>query len=126
MPTHGKSCDLAGGTHNGCIGIQTDYEDAYKSIIRHVIHDHKATDTFFLAGIRDEVNSQLRLRYWQEVMKEVGLPCWDDRIAYGNYLESEAVLIMENTVLKRKPLPRAIFCANDGMAAAGAQAKASA
>ena len=62
-----------GGTHSGCIGIQTDYEEAYRSIVRHVIRDHKATDTFFLAGIPDEINSQLRLRYCQEVMEEEGL-----------------------------------------------------
>ena len=107
-----------GGAHNGCIGIQTDYEEAYKSIIRHVIRDHKATDTFFLAGIPDEINSKLRLRYWREVLTEEGLPCGEDRVAYGNYLESEAAHITENTILKRENMPRAVFCANDGMAAA--------
>lgn len=107
-----------GGTHRGCISLHCDYEAAYKSIIRHVVREHKATDTFFLAGIRGEVNSQMRLRFWQEVMKEEELPCGGDRFAYGNYLESEAAYITENVILKREPVPRAIFCANDGMAAA--------
>ncbi len=107
-----------GGPHPGCMSIRCDYEDAYKSIICHVVREHKAADTFFLAGIKDEVNSQLRLRFWQEVMTEEGLPCGEDRVAYGNYLKSEAALITENVILKREPVPRAIFCANDGMAAA--------
>ena len=107
-----------GGTHRGCISLRCDYEDAYKSIIRHVVRAHKATDTFFLAGIKGEVNSQMRLRFWQEVMKEEGLPCGGDRFTYGNYLESEAAYITENVILKRETVPRAVFCANDGMAAA--------
>ena len=106
------------GTHRGCISIRCDYEDAYKSILRHVVREHQAADTFFLAGIRDEVNSQMRLRFWQKVMQEEGLPCDEDRITYGNYLESEAARITENVILKRERIPRAVFCANDGMAAA--------
>ncbi len=64
-----------GGVHNGCISISTDYEKAYKAVLRHVVRDHGAKDTFFLTGIKDETNSRLRLRYWQEVMTEEGLPC---------------------------------------------------
>lgn len=107
-----------GGVHNGCVSITTDYEDAYKTVIRHVVREHEAKDTFFLAGIQDEVNSRLRLRCWQEVMAEEGLPCGDDRIAYGNYLESEASLTTEKMITERSEMPRAVFCANDGMAAA--------
>lgn len=51
-------------------------------------------------------------------MAEEGLPCGEDRIAFGNYLESEARLITETVIAERKPMPRAVFCANDGMAAA--------
>ena len=107
-----------GGVHNGCISISTDYEKAYKAVLRHVVRDHGAKDTFFLTGIKDETNSRLRLRYWQEVMTEEGLPCGEDRIACGNYLESEARLITEKIIAERKPMPQAVFCANDGMAAA--------
>ncbi len=108
---------LQGDSNPNCISILCDYEDAYKSLIRHVIHDHGAKDTFFLAGIEEEVNSQRRLRYWQEVMEEVGLPCQEDRIAYGNYLEADAQRITETCILVNDPVPRAVFCANDGMAA---------
>ena len=83
-----------------------------------MVRDHGAKDTFFLAGITDETNSRLRLRCWQEVMAEEGLPCGEDRIAFGNYLESEARLITETIITERKPIPRAVFCANGGMAAA--------
>ncbi|MBR3333760.1 MAG: EAL domain-containing protein [Clostridia bacterium] len=107
-----------GGIHDNCISMPCDYQDAFKELIRHVVRDHGAEDTFFMAGIRGEVNSQTRLRYWQEVMEEEGLPFGDDRIAYGNYVEKDARLITEKMIRERKSLPRAIFCANDGMAAA--------
>ena len=107
-----------GGIHDSCISISCDYEDAYKEIIRHVIRDHGAEDTFFIAGIPEEVNSGIRVRCWQDVMREAGLPCGEDRIAYGNYIEQEARTITEKLIRERKPLPRAVFCANDGMAAA--------
>ena len=107
-----------GGIHNNCISIPCEYEDAFKAIIRHVVHDHGARNTFFMAGIPEEINSKTRLRCWQEVMAEEGLPCGADRVAYGNYTEKDARLIMEQLLTGSKPLPQAIFCANDNMAAA--------
>ena len=107
-----------GGIHGSCISIPCEYEDSYKEIIRHVVREHHARDTFFIAGIREEVNSMTRLRCWQEVMREEGLPCGEDRIACGNYLEKDARQITSGLIHSGKPLPRAIFCANDAMAAA--------
>jgi len=107
-----------GGIHGQCISIPNDCEDAFREIIRHVVREHGARDTFFLAGVREEPNSQTRLQCWQEVMREEGLPCGEDRIAFGNYVEKDARQITEKLIHERKPLPRAIFCANDAMAAA--------
>ena len=107
-----------GGIHDRCISMPNDCEEAYKDVIRHVVREHGARDTFYLAGLREEVNSRIRLGCWQEVMREEGLPCGEDRIAFGNYIEKEARQITEKLIRERKPLPRAIFCANDAMAAA--------
>ena len=107
-----------GGIHDHTISIVDDYEEPYKEIIRHVLRDHGVRDGFFIAGLKDEANSCLRLRCWQEVMTEFGLPCGEDRIAYGNYLDTLAVMIVQSMLEKEEPLPRAIFCANDSMAAA--------
>ena len=107
-----------GGVHENCISIQDNYEKPYKEILRHLVRDHGVKDFFYIAGLKDEENSRLRLRCWQEIMQEAGLPCGEDRIAYGNYLDSVAAEIAENLIRTRSPLPRAICCANDSMAAA--------
>ena len=41
-----------GGIHDNCISMPCDYQDAFKELFRHVVRDHGAEDTFFMAGIR--------------------------------------------------------------------------
>ena len=107
-----------GGVHENCFSIVDDYTDAYKQIIRHVIRDHGVTDPFFIAGLPNEDNSKLRLKCFREVLSECGLPCPEENIAYGNYLEPVAAEIVRNLIAARPKLPRAFICANDSMAAA--------
>ncbi len=106
-----------GGVHPGCISIVDDYEEPYKEIIRHVLRDHGVRNAYYIAGLREEENSVLRLKCWQDVMREFGFPCGEDRFAYGNYLDTIAVEIVQS-LLNGGKLPEAIFCANDSMAVA--------
>ena len=46
----------------GCWSIVNDYEPSFKSLLRHVITDHGARDTFFIAGMKNEPNSEDRFR----------------------------------------------------------------
>ncbi len=107
-----------GGRHPLCVSIVDDYSEVYKNLIRHVIRDHGVRDCFFIAGLRDEDNSRLRLHCWQEVMEEFGLPSGEEYFAYGNYLDTVAVQIVQALLEERAKPPRAVFCANDSMAAA--------
>ena len=107
-----------GGRHPLCESIVDAYEAPYKEMIRHILRDHGVLDCFYIAGLKDEDNSRLRLRCWQEVMEEFGLPSTEDFFAYGNYLDTVALLILQSLLEKRGTPPRAIFCANDSMAAA--------
>ena len=107
-----------GGKHKGCISIVDDYAESYKQIIRHVIRDHGARDTFFIGGLPDEDNSVLRLKCYREVLAECGLPCPEENIAYGDFIEPMAADIVRGLIRDRERLPRAIICANDSMAAA--------
>ena len=105
-----------GGIHDHCISIVDDYTDAYKSVIRHVIVDHGARNLFFIGGIPGEENAEKRLACYREVLAECGLPCRDEDIAYGNYLETIASEIIRKLLAEREKLPDAVICANDSMA----------
>ena len=106
-----------GGVREDCVSITDDYELPYKALIRHIIQDHDVRDLFYIAGLRNEENSMLRLRYFREVMAEFNLPVPEENIAYGNYLDTMAADIVRDLIEKKEHLPRAILCANDSMAA---------
>ena len=107
-----------GQIHEGCYCFVNDYRDAYKSLIRHVIVDHGARDTFFIAGVQGELNSDLRLSCYREVLSDLGLPCREENIAWGNYYGEPARGIIRMLLHSGRTLPRAVFCANDAMAIA--------
>lgn len=107
-----------GGRHPLCDSVIDDYEAPYKELIRHVLREHQVRDSFFIGGLPEEDNSRLRLKCWQEVMREFGLPSGEDCFAYGNFLDTVAVQIVRSLMQEREKLPRAIFCANDSMGAA--------
>ena len=107
---------LAGAQLPGCYTVVNDYEDGYKALLRHVIADHGAKDTFFIAGMKGEPNSEGRLKCYQEVLMECGLPFYPYRVSYGNYGARPAAEITRRIIGSRQELPDAIFCANDTMA----------
>ena len=116
--THGVPVICAGADLPGCFSVVNVYEDSYKALLRHVIADHGAKNTFFIAGMKDEPNSEGRLRCYREVLEELGLPFRDSQVAYGNYWSPPAREIVRQLIGSREKLPRAIFCANDTMAVA--------
>lgn len=114
---HGLPVFYLGGVREDCISITDDYEEPYKSLVRHLIRDHGVKDMFYIAGLRNEDNSIRRLRYFREVLEEYGIDCPEENIAYGNYLDTTAADITRELIRTREHMPRAILCANDSMAA---------
>ena len=113
---HGVPVILSGGSMPGCYSVANDYENCFKDLIRHVIRDHGARDTFFIAGMKNEPNSEDRFRCYREVLDESGIPFDPLRFAYGNYWAKPAAEITLSLIRSGKKLPDAIFCANDTMA----------
>ena len=116
--THSVPVFLVGAELPGCCTVVNDYEAGYKELIRHVIRDHGAKDTYFIAGMQGEMNSEGRMKCWQEVLEECGLRWHPGMIAYGNYWSKPAAEIVRKLIRSRDKLPDAIFCANDAMAVA--------
>ncbi len=103
----------------GCCSIVKEYREAYKSVIRHLIKEHGYTDTFFMAGKKEnDEDSVIRIQCYKEVLEENGLAFSDDMVGYGDYWSLPAKNVLEELIRKRKAPPRAIICANDLMAMA--------
>jgi EAL domain-containing protein (putative c-di-GMP-specific phosphodiesterase class I)/DNA-binding LacI/PurR family transcriptional regulator/GGDEF domain-containing protein len=113
---HNVPVILLGMELPGCYSVINDIEAGYKGLLRHVIRDHGAKDTFFIAGMKDEPNSESRLKCYREVLEECGLPFRSSQVAYGNYWAKPAADITRKLIRSREKLPDAIFCANDVMA----------
>lgn len=103
----------------GCASIVSDYRDAFKAVMHHVIRDHGVTDTFFIAGSKEnDPESANRITCYREVLSENGLPFSDELVDYGAYWDVPAKQVIRRLLKKRHRPPRAIFCANDYMAIA--------
>lgn len=108
---------MLGKELEGCYSIGSEATEAYTQIIRHVVEQHRATDTVFMAGRRqDDPDSETRIGCWRSVLGEAGLPCGDERIFYGEYWADPTLQTMEAIMANRSQPPHAIFCANDTMA----------
>lgn len=103
-----------------CFCIFNDYEDAYKSVMDHVIKHHGVTDTFFIAGrnVEEDLASKYRIKYYKEVLEANGLPFSEDLVDYGEYWDIPTIQVLQRLLKRRSKPPRAIFCANDYMAIA--------
>ncbi|MBQ6399308.1 MAG: EAL domain-containing protein [Clostridia bacterium] len=113
---HGVPVISVGSPHAGCHSIVNDPVPAYKALLRHVIGEHGARDTFFISGIPDEENAEQRLKCYREVLAEFSLPFLQENLDWGYYWSRPAVSITERLIREREKMPQAIFCANDAMA----------
>lgn len=119
---HNTPVILIRGEKEGCCSIISDYKEGFKAMMNHVIREHQAKDTFFIAGkAADDSESEKRIECYKEVLEENSLPFSDSMVAYGEYWDGPVIRIIEDMVSDGKKPPRAIFCANDYMAFAACE-----
>lgn len=107
---------LIGGESNDCLCIRKVYHDEYKAVMNHVIREHGITDTYFMGGLENNPDTEARLRCYQEVLKENGIPYDPKRVGYGSFWSLPASNLVRGMVSNGGKPPKAIFCANDHMA----------
>ena len=101
----------------GCYSVMSEYEKPFKDIIRHVVKEHGATDTYFMAGRKEgDVISEYRIKCYKEVLEENGIAFREDRIGYGNYWGQQAQTTFAEFLDREGKAPQAVICANDYMA----------
>ena len=107
------------GHNEGCFSIVNDYDEVYTDMIRHVIEDHHATSTFYMGGLsKEDPVSERRVNCYRRALEMCGLPFDESMVDYGEFWGDPAKRIVQRLYESGKPMPRAIFCANDYMALA--------
>lgn len=116
---HQKPVLVLEGDHDGCYLINGDYDEAFEALMTHVIREHKARHTYFMAGRKDgDPTSDRRIQCYRRAVESCGLPFEETNVGYGEYWSDPAKHIVQQMVECGKKLPDAIFCANDYMAIA--------
>lgn len=107
---------ILNGEGEGCYQVSNDCEDAFRDLIRHLLRDHQVTDTFFIAGRKEQdPHSEKRLRVYRETLEEFGIPYDESRVAYGEYGDGSAMRIPQELAHLER-MPKAFICADDRVA----------
>ncbi len=108
---------VIGKSYEGCVNVKFDHANGFAQIVRHIVCEHKMTNLHFMAGVKGNSFSDLRIDAFREVLEENNLPFSWDMVSYGDFwtdpTERETIKIIESG-----KLPQAIICANDKMAIA--------
>lgn len=108
---------MLGSETPGCFSVGVDYQEAYTSVLRHVVEEHGVTDTVYLAGRKEGDNDSVnRIACYRRVLEENGIAFNPENVFYGEYWEQPTLRAIEAMMQYRCKPPRAIFCANDSMA----------
>lgn len=100
----------------GLYYVGVDNAAGMKELCEHLITEHKIKNPMFLAGSKDNADSNLRLQVLKETMISHGLEFNDDNIFYTNWENAKTIDFVDDWCKSKKPLPDAFVCANDGLA----------
>lgn len=106
---------------DGCFNILYDYEKSFEKVVRHVIEFHGKRKVNFIAGKKDNIFSETRIRCFKKVLAENSIEFEDKRFGYGDFWEGPALSVLGKFLSVPEDFPEAIICANDTMAIAVAE-----
>lgn len=102
--------------YEGTPCIKFDYLTTFEQIVRHVIETHGCRTVNFMAGIKDNEFSEMRVSCFRKVLAENNIPFDERRLGYGNFWEGPTIQAMDDFMATGLPLPEAFICCNDSMA----------
>lgn len=89
------------------------YQGAFEAVEYLINAGHR--DIAHISGPKNHEHAQLRLKAYIDVLKKYNIPIREEYIVEGDYHKKSGMLAMER-LLKVRPLPSAVFVANDNMA----------
>ena len=107
---------LQGGKREGLSYIGSDNYYATKSMCDHLYNEHHIKNIIFIAGSKDSLDSELRLKAVKDYLEEKGDSDSLLDVYYTRWENAAADRYITRYIEEKKPFPDAFICANDGLA----------
>ncbi len=91
-------------------------EDFIEHITDHVIEKHNCKTLNFVAGMKNNLFSEQRLKAFKRSLKKHNLPFDKKRLFYGEFWEGKTLMEMDKFFESGISVPDAFICSNDVMA----------
>ena len=114
LPVTVLDCDEYPEFYN--IGI--DNYKAMRSLVDHVLDEHKVTLVNYISGPIANPEASARLNAFYDSMDAHSVPVDNDRIYLGEFRAADGKKAVDQFISSGMPRPQAIICANDAMALA--------
>ncbi len=98
--------------------IQPRQQESIYRITKHMIKDHGCRRIYCISGTEGNPASEERIAGYRQAMLEAGLPFRNDWIFYGGFWRTVPAEIGSRIAEGSIPMPEAVVCASDIMAAA--------
>lgn len=100
----------------GLYYLGIDNKIGMQELCNHLINCHHIKSVMFLAGSKDNPDSQLRCDVVNEMCKKNNIPFSEENIFYTNWENFTTSAYINSWCDDKKPLPDVFICANDGIA----------
>lgn len=97
----------------GFYSIGVDNYSGMKDLCEHLFGFHNVRDVRFIAGSKENADSNARIAALRDTMKEYGLELTEDKILYSNWEIRPTMEYIREMVESGEKMPDAILCAND-------------
>ncbi len=104
------------GEYEGCTNIKYNYREGFENTVRHIVEDHGCTDTFLVAGIKDNSFSEERIDAYKKVLADNNIPFDESKLDYGDFWSIPTKDVMKRYFSTHDKPPQVFICANDSMA----------
>lgn len=107
---------FTGQKFKDCGFVGTDNYYGARLLCEHLYDIHGVRDFFYIAGSRDNMDSNLRLKAIQDVLSENGQTFSEDKVFYTDWSPKNEMVFIRGMISQGEKLPRAFLCANDELA----------
>ncbi len=96
--------------------VRPDNEGGMRSLIRHLVDEHRVVDFGFVGGIPNSPDAVARHDAFRSVVSQAGGTVRDENVLVGDFSMLRAEVELERRLTLPEALPQVFVCANDQMA----------